>query len=46
MKLNQCAICKEGYYKDELICKECISICSTCLNDYQCTECYDEYLLL
>ena len=45
-KPNQCAICKEGYYRDQSICKECISYCSTCYNNYQCTNCKDEYFLL
>ena len=30
-KSNECAICKNGYYMTNLICKECISNCSKML---------------
>ena len=42
----QCEVCKETYYRDESICKECISNCLTCYNNYECTKCNDEYFLL
>ena len=32
-KSNQCAICKNGYYMTNLICKECISNCSKCYDN-------------
>ncbi|ELP83881.1 protein serine/threonine kinase, putative [Entamoeba invadens IP1] len=38
-----CALCKDGYYQQNLDCRQCDKTCSTCLNDKMCLSCKDGY---
>ncbi|KAL7716668.1 Protein serine/threonine kinase [Entamoeba marina] len=41
-----CAICNEGYYRDQTFCMACISNCTKCNNDKNCIICESNYFLL
>ena len=43
MSTDKCAICKDGYYRHETICKQCISNCQICNQDYTCITCRNGY---
>ena len=40
-----CVICRDGYYREELDCKECKSECHKCNNNATCLTCKDEYFM-
>ena len=40
-----CVICKDGYYREGLICKECLSECSKCNNPNNCLACNEEHFM-
>ncbi|ELP94835.1 protein kinase domain containing protein, partial [Entamoeba invadens IP1] len=41
-----CAVCMDGYYRDNVICKPCISNCEFCNTHSTCLKCASEYFLL
>ena len=40
-----CVICKDGYYREGLICKECLSECGKCNNPNNCLTCNEEHFM-
>ncbi|KAL7720797.1 Protein serine/threonine kinase [Entamoeba marina] len=41
-----CAICNDGYYRDQTTCISCISNCNKCYNGESCLSCESNYFLL
>ncbi|KAL7714041.1 Protein serine/threonine kinase [Entamoeba marina] len=41
-----CAICNEGYYREQTTCSKCISNCTKCNNGESCLICESNYFLL
>ncbi|ELP91491.1 protein serine/threonine kinase, putative [Entamoeba invadens IP1] len=38
-----CAVCKDGYYKENKDCLPCDGSCGTCVDKYSCIECKEMY---
>ncbi|EMH74601.1 hypothetical protein EHI8A_153550, partial [Entamoeba histolytica HM-1:IMSS-B] len=40
-----CAICKDGFYRKDVDCQECIKNCTKCLDGSSCISCEDNFFL-
>ncbi|EDR28267.1 protein serine/threonine kinase, putative [Entamoeba dispar SAW760] len=40
-----CAICKDGFYRKDVDCQECIKNCTKCLDGNSCISCEDNFFL-
>ena len=40
-----CVICRDGYYREGLNCKECNKECGKCNNNATCLTCNEDYFM-
>ena len=44
-KPSECAICNDGYYRNETTCIKCMENCEKCFMNDTCTKCSNEYYI-